>query len=120
MARETKWVKEQNKTDEALRKARKAIEDAIKKAKKDLNRRGIDARQAERERKKTIADLEAKGEHIPIELYEFIRDPEKDPTPDDLESLKPHPSLVQALNDLQSPQDNTPIDPQLLDEGLEI
>jgi hypothetical protein len=119
-ARETKQVKEQNKIAEAIRKARKAIDDAIKKAKKDLNRRGIDARQAKREQKKTIADLEAKGEHIPIELYKVIRDPEKDPTPDDLESLKPHPSLVQALNDLQPPQDDTPIDPQLLDEDLEI
>jgi hypothetical protein len=87
-------VKEQNKIAKAIQKARKAIDDAIKKAKKDLNRRGIDAQQAKREQKKTIADLEAKREHILIKLYKVIRDPEKDPTPDDLESLKPHLSLV--------------------------
>jgi hypothetical protein len=60
---------------------------------------------------------------LPAELYVVIRDPEKDPTSDDLESLRPHPSLVQALNDLLNqplPDDTMHINPQLLvDEGLE-
>jgi len=123
-ARETKRAKQQKKTDEAIRKARKKIEDATRKATKDLNRRGIDARRAERERKKTIRSLVAEGEvMVPAELYVAIRDPEKDPTADDLESLRPHPSLVQALDDLlnQPLQDDVMhINPQLLvDEGLE-
>ena len=123
-ARATKRAKEQRRRDEAIRKAKKAIDDFVKKAKKDLNRRGVDARRAERERKKAFIELEAKGESIPAELYVVIRDPEKDPTPDELESLEPHPSLVQALNDLLNEpfQDSTMnINFQLLeDEGLEI
>jgi hypothetical protein len=51
-------------------------------------------------------------EFIPIELLAPIRDPSKDPTLEDLESLKPHPCLVQALEALRPP--TVPIDPQLL------
>ena len=52
-----------------------------------------------------------------MEMYEAIRDPEKNPTPEDLETLKPHPSLIQALEALQPA-----IDPQLEegDDDIEI
>jgi hypothetical protein len=45
--------------------------------------------------------LTANEEFLPLELLVPIRDPEKDPTPADLESLQPHPSLLQALQELQ-------------------
>jgi hypothetical protein len=94
-------LKAEKQQDEAIWKAQKAIDDWIKKAEKALNRRGIDARCAERERKKKLAELQASGAFIPIDIYEPIRDPEKSPTPEDLETLKPHPSLTQALEALQ-------------------
>jgi hypothetical protein len=45
--------------------------------------------------------LTAKEQFIPLELLVPIHDPEKDPTPANLESLQPHPSLLQALQELQ-------------------
>jgi hypothetical protein len=44
-----------------------------------------------------------------------IRDPSKHPTLEELESLKPHPCLVQALEALQPTI--VPIDPQLLSDS---
>jgi hypothetical protein len=115
-ARQKKSVKAKKERNEAIRKAEKAVNNAIKKAQRALNRRGIDARRAERQRKKRVAEMKARGEAIPIEMNEVIRDPEKPPTEEDLESLKPHPSLVEALKALQG---DTPIDPQLLEENEE-
>jgi len=100
-------LKEKN---EAIQRAEKAIKDLIKKAQNILNRQGIDARKAEQERKKTLQAMESRGEFIPIELLAPIRDPTKNPTTEELESLQPHPSLTQALNELRPS-----IDPQLLD-----
>jgi hypothetical protein len=111
-AQEKKEAKAQKEKDEAIRKAEKAVNDAINKAKKALHRRGIDARKAERERKKAIAMLNK--EFIPIGLLSPIRDLSKDPTLEDLELLKPHPCLVQALEALQP---TVPIDPQLLTDS---
>ena len=39
-------------------------------------RAGIDARRAERDRKKTIGELQKRGDHIPIELLTLIPDPD--------------------------------------------
>lgn len=103
--------KEQKEKDEAIRKAKKAINDDIRKSKNALYRRGIEARKAEREHKRILLELTAKEEFIPLELFIPIRDPEKNPTLADLESLQPHPSLVQALQELQ------PIDPILLENS---
>jgi hypothetical protein len=96
-ARQKKRAKEQKEKDNAIRRAQKAINNDIRKSKIALNRRGIEARKSERERKKLLLELTAKEEFIPLELLVPICDPEKDPTPADLESLQPHPSLVQAL-----------------------
>jgi len=112
-AREKIQLKERKEKEEAIRKAEKAVNDAVKKAQKALNCKGIDARKAERERKKAVFELETRGEFLPIELCTPIRDPEKNPTAEELESLQPHPSLIQALEALRPP----PIDPQLLDNG---
>jgi len=104
----------------ALRKARRAVNNAVRKAEKALHRRGVDARRAERERKKRVTEMKAKGEFIPIKMYEFIRDPEKNPMSEELESLKPHPSLIQTLEALQPNQENTAIDPRLLEDDIEL
>ena len=96
-ARQKKKAKEQKEKDEAIRKAQKAINNDIRKLKIALNRRGIEARKSERERKKLLLELTAKEEFIPLELLVPIHDPEKDPTPADLEPLQLHPSLLQAL-----------------------
>ena len=111
-AREKKKAKARKEKDEAIRKAEKAVNNAINKAKKALHRRGIDARKAERDRKKAVA--ESNKEFIPIELLTPICDPSKDPTLEDLKSLKPHPCLVQALEALRP---TVPIDPQLLTDS---
>jgi hypothetical protein len=84
-------------------KAQRAIRVASNKAKNELHRKGVDARKAERERKKKIQALQSAREPVPEDLLIPIRDPEKDPTPEELESLKLHPALI-------------PIDPELLGE----
>ena len=58
------------------------------KAKAALNRRGIDARKSERERKKQVQNIRAQGGIIPSEMLISIPDPEKNPTPDDLHQQK--------------------------------
>jgi hypothetical protein len=91
-AQEKKEAKARKEKDKAIRKAEKAVNNAINKAKKALNRRGIDTCKAERDRKKAITEFNK--EFIPVDLLTPIRDPSKDPTLEDLESLKPHPCLV--------------------------
>ena len=118
-ARQKKRAKEQREKDEAIRKAQKAIDSDIRKSKLALNRKGIEARKSERERKKLLLELTAKEEFIPLELLVPIRDPEKNPTLAELESLKPHPSLVQALQELQ-PSAIGLIDPVLLNNDIEF
>jgi hypothetical protein len=54
-----------------------------------------------------------------LELLVPICDPEKDPTPAELESLQLYPSFVQALQELQpSPIDQ--VDPALLNGDIEF
>ena len=62
-----------------------------------MNRRGIDARKSEKERKKQVQNIRAQGGIIPSEMWIPIPDPEKNPTPDDLEALQAPPDLLQAL-----------------------
>jgi hypothetical protein len=62
--------------------------------------KGVDARRAERERKKRVAEIQAGGESVPVGMCEVIRDPEKNPTLEEVESLKPYPSLIQAVQAL--------------------
>ena len=115
-ARQKKRAKEQKEKDEAIRKTQKAIDNNIRRSKIAFNRRGIEARKSERERRKILLELTAREEFIPLELLVPIRDPEKDSTPADLESLQPHPSLVQALQELQP----SSIDPILLNNNIEF
>ena len=96
-------MKEQKEQEQAARKAARAVTGAINQAKKAHHQAGVNARRAERERKKKMSESQAKGEFVPIELTIPIRDPEKNPTPDELEALQVHPSISQAV----------PIDPVL-------
>ena len=64
------------------------------KRKAALNARGVVARRQEKERKDRIKALQATGQPVLLELTIPIRDPKKDPSPKDLESLEPHPSIA--------------------------
>jgi hypothetical protein len=81
-----------------------------------LYERGKAARKQERARKARIKALRRTGQPVLVELTILIRDPENDPTPEDLESLEPHPSISQlavdmwTTDEIKIPQ----IDPELL------
>ncbi|RPA90055.1 hypothetical protein L873DRAFT_1795730 [Choiromyces venosus 120613-1] len=87
-----------------------------------LNRRGIDAWKAEKEHKKQVKIIQSQGQTIPAALLIPILDPEKNPTPDDLESLLPPPDLLQVLTLLEPPAifNTSVIDLQLLDSANRI
>ena len=59
----------------AIRKAEKALQVAVNKAKKELKAVGVAARKAERERKAKVLELKAKGELVPVDLLHPILDP---------------------------------------------
>ena len=60
--------------------------------------------------------MQSKGEIIPAKMLIPIPDPEKHPSPEDLESLQPSPDLLQALLILEpiASTNSGTIDPQLL------
>ena len=89
-------IKRQKEQAEAERKANRAITLAVRAAEKAHHWRGVDARRAERERKAKVKELQAKGQPVPQDLLiPIVRDPEKNPTPEELEALK-HPSIIQS------------------------
>ena len=96
-ARLRKKEKDQKQKLAAIKKARKDIQIAVNKAKAALHRCGVDARKAEKERKKQLHNIQTQGGVIPPEMLIAIMDPEKNPTPEDLEALQPPPDLLQAL-----------------------
>jgi hypothetical protein len=111
--------KRQFERSEALRKARKACDDWVKRAEKAYHLAGVDARRTNRNNRNKVIELEAAGLLVPAELLITVRDPSKDPTPAELDALLPNPSLVQAVEELEREQINKmnndiPIDPQLL------
>ena len=107
----------------AIKRAKKNIQIATNKAKVALKAHGIHARKEEKERKKHVQNLQTQGVAIPSEWLIPILDPERNPTPEDLESLLPPPDLLQALL-LLEPTDTTGninvIDPQLLQNTEEV
>ncbi len=83
---------------DSIRKKKREISIRMNKAKKVLLERGVLARCTNRENKKKIAELLAEGaSFIPVELYEVLREPDKNPTDAEKESLLPQPDLQQAL-----------------------
>ena len=114
-----KNTKEQKAKDKAIYKVQKAINNNIQKSKIAFNYKRIKARKSETEYKRLLLELTAKEEFISLELFILIYNPEKNPTPANLESLKPYPSLVQALRELQSSTINL-INPVLLNNNTNI
>src|ERR1700747_1396962 len=53
-----------------------------------------------RKRKDRVKALLATDQLVPAELAVPIRDPEKDPSSEDLESLAPHPSIAQLATEM--------------------
>jgi len=100
----------------AIKRAQKHIQTAVNKAKAALNYRSISARKAEKQRKQLVKEMQSKGEIIPAEMLIPIPDPEKHPSPEDLESLQPPLDLLQALLILEpiASTNSGTIDPQLL------
>ncbi|RPB04969.1 hypothetical protein L873DRAFT_1840235 [Choiromyces venosus 120613-1] len=82
---------------------------------------------AEKARKQQVKAIQIRGEIVPAEMLVTIPYPERDPSPEDLESLQAPPDLLQALLLLEpTPSSATStIDPQLLaldfeEEDIEI
>jgi hypothetical protein len=109
-------IKAQKEKEDRAKRAAKAIQVDRNKRRIALNARGVVARRQERERKDRIKALQARGQPVPLELTIPIRDPEKDPSPEDLESLEPHPSIAQLAIDIWSTEEIIipQIDPELL------
>lgn len=85
------------------------VQVAVNKAKAALNRHGVLARKAEKERKKQVQNIQAQGGIIPSELLVPIPDPEKNPTPAHLEALQAPSDLLQALLMLEPTSHNATI-----------
>ena len=100
-------------------KVERRIKTAVKTTQRRHSARGVAAWKEEKARKLAVQELEAKGEPVPDALRVPIRDPEKNPIAEEREALLPHPSLIQALGDLQPHQD-IPIDPNLLEDDPEF
>jgi hypothetical protein len=89
-----------NEAKDDLRKAERLLQDSNRRALQKHKRDGINARKAERERLKTIKELQQSSGDRVIDLQFFppIRDPTKKPTPQELEDLLPNPSLQQGVD----------------------
>jgi hypothetical protein len=79
-------MKEQKEKEDRAKRAAKAIQVDRNKRRAALYTRGVLARRQEKERKDRIKALQSTGHPVPLELTIPIRDPEKDPSPEDLES----------------------------------
>ncbi|RPA94209.1 hypothetical protein L873DRAFT_1793115 [Choiromyces venosus 120613-1] len=86
----------------AIKKPERSILIAVTKVKASLNRHGINTCKAERERKKQVKAIKVRVEIVPAEMLVAICDPERDPSPENLESLQVHPDILQALLLLES------------------
>ena len=122
--------KRKEEANNGLKKAQRAVTIDQNRRKNELHIAGVQARKDERLR---LIKLRAIGEGLIVgvdilpELLHPIRDPEKQPTPEDLEKLLPNPSLQEALDTAiqkKAKADNLtyndlcdfPIDPAILDE----
>jgi len=120
VVREKKRKRDEFEKSEAIRLARKRIQTYKNKAWRALKTRGAAARREEKARKATVAQLLANGDLVPFHLLDPIREPDKNPTEEERESLIPHLSLIQALNELLPSGEDIPIDPNLEENEPEI
>ncbi len=114
VTREKKRKRDAFEKSEAIRKAQKHIEVDKNKSKNVLHVRGVRARKEEKARKLTIQQLRANGEIVPFNMALLIRDPEKDPTQADLDSLLLNPSEDDSCMNLDG------LDPDSSDDGQSI
>jgi hypothetical protein len=101
-ALEKKKIKVRNAAEEELKKAKRQLAKAELAEREALKRVGIAVRAAERERKKIVRDLEAQAKKqvtiIPPELRIPIRDPQNEPTENELEAVRiKHQSLYDKV-----------------------
>jgi hypothetical protein len=94
-ALEKKKTKVRNAAQEELKKAKRQLAKAESAEREALKRVGIAARAAERERRKILRDMEAQVKKqvlgidtIPPELLIPIRDPQNEPTENELEAIR--------------------------------
>jgi hypothetical protein len=119
-----KKVKARKAAEEKLKKAQTAVTRAENKAKEDLRIKGVAARKAEKDRVKTIA----LGIQLPLKIWIPIRDPQKNPLPEEIEAIQiSHQPLYDKLAQEQAEYDrlqsdnptlftDIPIDPAILAE----
>jgi len=88
-----KYTKEKTK---GLRKAKKKLDQQVRKAAKAYKAAGIAAHYINKEKKKAT-DLKSQGLLIPQELLFSVRNPEAEPTQEEFDMLLPNPSLQQAI-----------------------
>ncbi len=120
VVREKMRKRDEFEKSEAIRLARKRIQTYKNKALRALKTRGAAARREERACKATVEQLLKNRDPVPFYLLTPIREPDKDLIEEERESLVPHPSLQQALNDLLPPSEDIPIDPNLEENEPEI
>jgi hypothetical protein len=133
-ALEKKKMKVRHIAEEELKKAKRQLTKAESAEREALKRVGIAARAAERERKRRVRDLEAQVKKqvlgidttIPPELLIPIRDPQNEPTENELEAIRiKHQSLYDKVAKEQAEFDRVqaedpaiftdiPIDPEVL------
>jgi len=125
-ALEQKKVKARKAAEEKLKKAQKAVTRAENQAKEELRIKGVAARREERERVKAISEHQALGIQPPPEMWIPIRDPQKNPLPEETEAIRiSHQSLYDRLAQEQAEYErlqshnptlftDIPIDPAIL------
>ena len=120
-------IKDRKEAEDTLRKAKKAITCAENKAKRELYTRGVEARKDEKARLALIRQQPILGTLIPDSAWTLIRDPEKDLTPAERDTLRANQSLYDAVARAQAEWDRVqsedpreftsiPIDPVILEE----
>ena len=92
-----KGVKRRKEADDILRRAKKALQVAENKLKGEFDQQGIQGRKDEIVRKKAVQHLRSINQPIPDSMLIPIRDCRKDPTPTELELLRPNQSLFDAV-----------------------
>jgi hypothetical protein len=90
-----------------IKKARKNLQAAINKYRKELIARGVQARKDEKARIARIIDAELRGELLVLEEYLPIRQPDKDPNLHErtLLTVEGYPSLLLAVQQLEREED---------------
>ena len=120
--------KRRKEADKVLRKANLALTRAQNKQKEALRIKGVTDRRKEQERKRQIQQYQALGSTIPDHMWTTIRDRQKEPTAEEMETDRItlqslHDAVAQAQEDKEhaytmNPTSFTsvPIDPLILEE----